>query len=663
MKKRKITAEDLLKLKFVRSVCLSPDESKVMFTVEVISDDRKKYYSHIHMMNIDGSDMRQYTFGKVKDTNPIFSPDSQWIVFTSRRNDKKGIYRMPTTGGEAKLLVDKDGKYSSLSISPDSKNILCVFTRADDLPKGKDGKKEPPVYRHITRMFYKLDGEGYHPKDTGHIYMFDLMTGDGRQITRGKNGERLPEWLPDGKRIAYVTNTRPDQDRDPLYDSIFITSIKGGKLRKLNKPDGPVEVISVSPDGRHIAYIGHNEVDDPWGVAPNHVWKVPVAGGKAIDLMPEFDRMTEDLTISDTAEGHGSTKPAWSADGKRIYFLYSDAGSTVLGEIPSRSGRVKTVVGGKVHISSFSFAGTGKLCVYIMGNHTTPADAHVQKLAGQAKPKRLTRFNEQLLMETYVQKPQEVIVAGNDGYPIHGWILKPPGFKASRKYPSIMEIHGGPRVQYGNTFFFEMQYLAARGYVVYYCNPRGGQGYGRAHAECVVDNWGTLDYDDCISFTEFMAGRTYINKNKMGVTGGSYGGYMTNWIVSHTNMFKAAVTQRSVTNFISMFGSSDIGFMLDREIKGKPWIDFEHWWDRSPIKYVKNVKTPLLIIHSEKDLRCPLEQGGQLFISLRKLRRKVEMVLFPDEPHGLSRGGRPDRRLARLGRIVGWFDKHLKGKN
>ena len=662
MKKRNITAEDLLKFKFVRSVTMSPDESQVLITAEIVSDDKKKYYSHIYAVNSDGSNLRQYTFGEVNDSSPVYSPDGRWIVFTSKRGEKKGVYRMPTSGGEAKLLVDKDGSYSDIAISPDSRKILCIFTKADEVPKDKDGRKEAPVYRHITRLFYKLDNSGYQPKDPGHVYVFDIETGEGRQITRGKYGERGPGWFPDSRRIAYIANIKPDPDMDPLYDGIFITDINSAKPRKLNKPDGPVESLAVSPNGKEIAFIGHDEVEDPWGVASNRIWKVPVAGGKAIDLMPRFDYQAEDDTISDLAEGHMASGPVWSPDGKKICFLYSKTGSTLIGEISSRGGKLRTLLGGKQHVAGFSLAGSKKTGVCLIANPMMPAEAFIFKTTGNSRPKQITRFNSELLKELNVSKPEEVIVAGHDGYPIHGWIMKPPKFKAGGRYASVMQIHGGPRVQYGHSFFHEMQYLAAQGYVVYYCNPRGGQGYGRAHAECIVDNWGTLDYDDCISFAKHMSRRKYIHADKMGVTGGSYGGYMTNWIVTHTNMFKAAVTQRSVTNFISMFGSSDIGFMVDREIKGKPWDDYEHWWDRSPIKHVKNVRTPLLIIHSEQDLRCPQEQGEQLYISLRKLRRKTELVLFPGEPHGLSRGGRPDRRLARLDWIRLWFDRYLKGK-
>ena len=656
---RKIIPEDLLKMKFIRSVCISPDEKKIMFTIEQSADDKKKYHSHIYMIDIDGANLRQYTFGEVSDSNPVFSPDGHWIVFTSKRGEKKGIYKMPADGGEAKLLVDTDGSYSDISISPDSKQILCIFKKADEVPKDKDGKKEAPVYRHITRKFYKLDNSGFLAEDRGHIYIYDMETGKGRQLANTRNGEAGPVFFPDGQKIAYLTNLQRDPDEEMLRDEIFIMSTKGGKARKLNKSAGPALGLSVSPDGKTIAYIGHDEPDDAWDIAGFSVWTIPVSGGKASNLTGYLDRPVLDQTISDTAEDHDVVRPIWTKDGKEIYFMLSGSGSSHLMKISSRGGKVTPVISGKLHVMAASLRTGCKHIAAIISNSTKIAELYVSQYNG--KPKQLTHLNKEF-DEVAIGKPEEVIVKSADGYPIHAWILKPPEFNPKKKYPSILEIHGGPRAQYGNTFFHEMQYLAAKGYVVYYGNPRGGQGYGRKHAESILNAWGTVDYDDCMALAYYMAEQPYIDCRKMGVTGGSYGGYMTNWIVTHTNMFAAAVTQRSVVNFISFYGASDIGFALDREIKGNPWDNLDSWWEMSPIKHVANVRTPLLISHSEQDLRCPIEQGEQLYIALKKLGRKVEMVRFPDEPHGLSRCGRPDRRIARLEWISKWFDKYLKGK-
>ena len=659
MKKRKISPEDLLKMKFIRSVCLSPDQSRIMFTVEVAAEDKKKYQSHIYMINVDGSDMRQYTYGEVGDSSPIFSPDSKWIIFTSKRGEKKGVYKMPANGGEARLLIESEGSFSDISISPDNKQILCVFKKADEVPKDKDGKKEEPVFRHITRKFYKLDNTGFIAQDRGHIFLYDIETGKGRSLTNGKNGERGPVFFPDGRKIAYITNIHPDPDEEALRDEIFVMPLSGGKGKRLEKPAGPVEGLSVSPDGRQIAFLGHDEPDDPWGVASMAVWTISAAGGQIRNLTGELDRPSIDETISDTAEDHELFRPVWSKNGDEIFFLVSDSGSSNIMKVPSDGGKVEAVIGGKLHVMGASMRSGGRTIASLISYPTALAELYVSGIGGDGKLRKLTHLNK-ALDGIGIQKPEEIIIQSSDDYPIHAWILKPPDFSPTKKYPSILEVHGGPRAQYGHTFFHEMQYLAAKGYVVYYGNPRGGQGYGRKHADVIVNNWGSVDYDDCMALASYMARQPYIDSKRMGVTGGSYGGYMTNWIVGHTNMFAAAVTQRSVTNFISFYGSSDVGFALDREIKGNPWEDLERWWEMSPIKHVANIKTPLLISHSEQDLRCPIEQAEQLYIALKKLGRTVEMIRFPEEPHGLSRCGRPDRRIARLEWIAKWFDKYLK---
>jgi dipeptidyl aminopeptidase/acylaminoacyl peptidase len=488
---------------------MSPDESKIMFTVSTVSE--KKHFSHIYIVNTDGSDLRQYTSGEVSDSAPVFSPDGEWIVFFSKRGEKKGIYRMPISGGEAKLLVESDGSFSGISVSPDSRNILCVFAKADKLPKDKNGKKEEPVCRHITRLFYKLDGTGFIPQDRGHIYLYDIDTGKGKPIVNMRNGERSPVWFPDGKRIAFISNTQRDSDRDSLKDDIFIVSTSGGKPRRLNKPDGPSEALSVSPDGKFVAFVGHDEPNDAWGVTNYHLWKVPVAAGTATDLTPKLDRMAMDLTISDSGEGFGVMRPHWSSDGKRLYFMVSTSGATHVCSVTAGGRNFTTVISGKLHVKAASMAGRGTSIAAVITTPTAPAEVYVSRVAAGSRPKQLTTLNRDILRKRDVRRPKEIIVRGHDGYPIHGWILTPPNFNPKRKYPSIMQIHGGPRVQYGYSFFHEMQYLASQGYVVYYCNPRGGQGYGREHAECIVSKWGSLDYEDCMSMARYMADQKYIN--------------------------------------------------------------------------------------------------------------------------------------------------------
>lgn len=664
MKKRKITAEDLIKLKFVDGVVISPDETEVAINVRYVDEDRKKYFSHIYMMSTDGSNLRQFTSGENTDSLPVFSPDGNWMAFTSKRGEKKGLYIMPRSGGEARLLSEMEGSYSDISFSPDSKKILCIFRKFDELPKGKDGKKEQPVFRHVTRLFYKMDNYGFFPQEEGQIWIFDTSEGKGTQLTKGGYTKSTPRFTPDGKFIAYVTNIQRNPDLESDRMDLFIMPTKGGKAKLIPTPAGPIHVIRISPDGKWIAYVGHDNPNDSWGVTNLHIWKVPVrGGGKAVDLTKNLDRMCVDETISDTVEAHSAGLLEWSGDGRWIYFVVSDAGSTNVHRVSASGRNLEKITDGKQHVMCSSVDGKTTKLAMTISNHLQPAEVYVMSLnSSKAKPIKLTSFNKSLLDEIMLSRPEEVIFRSTGNYPVHGWIVRPPDFKPGRKYPSVLEIHGGPRVQYGNTFFHEMQLLAANGYVVYYGNPRGGQGYGEKHADTITNGWGTVDYEDCMAFADYMEAKPYIDRKKMGVTGGSYGGYMTNWIVGHTNRFAAAITQRSVVNMESMFGSSDIGFAMTREIYGTPYNNQESWRRMSPLTYVKKIRTPLLISHSEQDLRCPIEQAEQLFISLKMLGRTVEFIRFPEEPHGLSRCGRPDRRLARLEWFVKWFDRYLKGK-
>ena len=250
------------------------------------------------------------------------------------------------------------------------------------------------------------------------------------------------------------------------------------------------------------------------------------------------------------------------------------------------------------------------------------------------------------------------------GNKLQGWILKPPNFDPEQKYPSIMEIHGGPWAQYGNFFMHEFYYLAAQGYVVYLCNPRGGAGYGEEHAGAIWGEWGDVDYADLMAWADYLAAKPYIDVERMGVTGGSYGGYMTAWIVGHTDRFRAAVMQRSVTNLISMWGSSDMNWVFQQVFGDQPpYENIEQLWQSSPMKHVGSATTPTLVIHSAQDLRCPLEQSQQFFVALKTLGVETEFVIFPGEPHGLSRGGRTDRRVARLEWIKRWFDRYLASED
>ncbi len=662
--RHKMSPQDLFQLRVITGIALSPDEKKVAYCVERMDRDANKYFKNIMMLDVRTRTSSPFTNGEQSDGLPVWSHDGGRLAFVSNRNKKTGIYLMPSAGGSEKRLIEIDGTITSLQWTPDDRHLVFAL-RYNDSHYITDEKKkaEPPVYRHITRLYYRLDGEGFLPRDKYQVYALDVETAKLRQISRGNRDNLSPEVSPDGRTVVYVSNRAKNQDLDSLRDDLFLIPFRGGKERRIPTPAGPVAAPKFSPDGKRVAYLGHDNPNDAWGVTSIHVWVVGVNGHPAAkDVMPKFDRMAYDQSIHDTADAHGDLHIEWSADGRRIIFACGDTGTVNLFSIPSKGGTPTRLFKGNCHIKGFSLNGSAKTAALILADLDNPGDIVTCPLVYGAEKKtvRHTDMNPFLRKNIQPSRMREVWFKSFDGTDVQGWLVLPPGFNSKRRYPAILEIHGGPRTQYVFTFFHEMQYLAACGYVVFYTNPRGGSGRGELWADAIAGGWGDLDYQDCMAAADWLAAQKYVDSKRLGVTGGSYGGYMTNWIIGHTNRFKAAVTQRSVVELKSFFGSSDIGYSLEREFDGRPWINPENYEKCSPLTYFKNVKTPVLILHNERDLRCNIEQAEQMFAMLKVLGKTVEFVRFPDEPHGLSRHGRPDRRIARLEWIRKWFDRYLK---
>lgn len=662
--KQNISAEDLYVLRLPTVVKMSPDEKLIGFPVERMDRKSKTYFSNIHLCDVATGDSRQFTHGDHNDRSLVWAPDGRSIAFVSTRDKKTGIYLMPIQGGAERQVLEIDGSIASLQFSPDGTHLVFALRYNDsNFIKEEEEKKKSPVFRHITRLNYKADGFGFLPKDQFQIYTLRLADAALKQVTKGKRENTDPSVSPDGRLIAFVSNRSKKPDIDSLRQDLFEIPFGGGRERRINTPAGPVFAPRFSPDGKLVAYMGHDNPNDSWGVTNIHIWLVGINGTpKARDLMPTWDRMTIDQSISDMGEFGEGGAPVWSSDGRRIYFTASDTGVTNLFYIGRSGGKPTRVFRGQCHIKGFSLEGKSRTVACVYSDLTTPGEIVVCPAAygGEKKARRLTDLNRIIRTNRRLGRVREVVFPSFDGTEVQGFLVTPPDFRRGRKHPAILQIHGGPRAQYAFTFFHEMQYLAAKGYVVFYTNPRGGSGRGETWADAIAGGWGDLDYKDCMAAADWLEKQPYVDSRKIGVTGGSYGGYMTNWMIGHTNRFRAAVTQRSVVNLRSMYGSSDIGWELEREFNGHPWTNFENYEHCSPLPYFKNVKTPVLIIHSEQDLRCPIEQAEQMFVTLKVMGKTVEMVRFPEEPHGLSRHGRPDRRIARLEWIGRWFDRYLK---
>ncbi len=664
-KRRLLSSHDLYLFHLISQPQISPRGDLAVYCEHSVNEKTEKKYSHLWAVPLPDGEPRQITYGKQADTNPRFSPDGKIIAFLSNREDEKQaqIYLLPTDWGEARRLTDLKGEIEQFTWSPDGAHLLLQFRAKDpeqiEREKDEEKKKLGVVCREIDRVFYKEDGVGYLPHERRHLLVIDVEHGEVRQLTEGHVFDEWdPAWSPDGKEIVFCSNHMDDPDLDPDAIDLFLIPVSGGKIKRLPSPVGPKSNPSFSPDGSSIAYYGHEGRAEGW--KNTRLWVVPANGkGEARCITCEYDFDVSSWTINDMGS-LPQVAPTWSKDGKEIYFQVAYHGNTVL-KRASLNGDVSDVISRDGVVGVFSFDQKQEQLVYFHGDMKDPGQVFLHDMATEGD-QQLTRVNAELLEEIDLGQIEEVWFKGAAENDLQGWIITPPGFDPSKKYPSVLEVHGGPRVQYGNFFMHEFYYLASQGYVVYFCNPRGGQGYGEEHSKAIWNDWGGADYADLMAWVDYVAKRPYIDTERMGVTGGSYGGYMTNWIIGHTDSFAAAVTQRSVSNLISMYGSSDFNWAFQEEFGNvPPWEDVENYWRQSPIKYIGNAVTPTLVIHSENDMRCPIEQGEQVFVALKRLGVDTKMVRFPDEPHGLSRGGRTDRRIARLEHMSGWFERYLKG--
>ena len=670
-KKRAITAEDLYNFEIIQGCEISPDGKHVVFTLKRVDKKTEKKYSNIWIVSTRGGGLKQFTYGDWVDAAPKWSPDGTQIAFISNRKDDKQsqLYIIPFDGGEARPLTSLKGHFGSFEWSPDGKTLVCEFTKKDqdeiEREENEQKKKLGVVSRHITRVFYKLDGAGFYSKERRHLWTVDVKSGKTAQLTDGEiHDEWEPRWSPDGKHIVFFSNrSAQDPDLAPEVVDLFVLPAGGGEARKIALPVGEYAGVSVSPDGKWLAYFGREGRGQWW--KQNRIWVVPFDGSKEAKSLTEgFELSVAGSTINDL-NGIAPRPLTWSHDGKSMYFQVIRHGNTVLKAVSfdAHETVVTDIIDDDGVVGDYSFDDTQDYLAFFHADMQNFGQIWVKNIK-TGSLRKVTHFNENIMRNIDLGEVEEVWFKGSSDNDLQGWILKPPNFDEKQKYPSILEIHGGPTVQYGNLFMHEFYYLAAQGYVVYFCNPRGGDGYGEEHAKAIENDWGSVDYDDLMVWVDYVEKQLYIDSDRMGVTGGSYGGFMTNWIIGHTERFRAAVTQRSVSNLISMWGSSDFNWYFQYEFGERPpWKDedsLQNYWRQSPMKYIKNAKTPTLVIHSENDFRCDMEQGEQVFVALKTLGVDTEFVRFPDEPHGLSRNGRTDRRIERLNHILRWFDKYLK---
>jgi len=652
MPKRKINIEDLRRFKFVSDPQVSPDGEKVAFVLSTINYEGDTYERHIWTADTASGSVEQFTHGPGSDTYPRWSPDGRQLLFMSRGREpdkKPQLWVIPRRGGEAKLAAEVEEGVSSPEWASDSKRVLFLSRVWTEEKPDSDVKV-------VRRIKYKLNGVGTFEGRRTHVFTA-RVGGRPKQLTEGEYDVEAASWSPDGGAVAFVSNMEEDADVSRVRD-IFLAPSKGGEPEKITEGSHSISGLSWAPDGERIAFIGHDRPDD---MAVNlDLWVMQSGGGEKRKLTSGFERslgmgVGSDLRVSTPDPG-----AVWSGDMEAIYFLTASTPHSNIYRVGLDGGDVETVVGGKI-IDGFSTSKNESVIAFNAMDSTHPAELWVKDQEGT---RRLTGFNEAILRRLYLSEPERFTFTNRLGEVVDGWVMRPAEFEEGKRYPTILEMHGGPRSVYGDAMFHEFQVLAAEGYAVIYTNPRGSAGYGEDYAQAVMGHYGECDYEDFMDFTDEALKRFgFLDGDRLGLTGGSYGGYTTNWIVTQTDRFRAAVTFRSICNWVSKFGCSDIGYTQPESISGRKTYwgeDLLEQMRHSPLLYVDRVKTPILIVHSEEDLRCPIEQAEQWFTALKLNGVPTELVRFPGENHELSRSGKPKHREERLRHQARWFEKYLK---
>jgi dipeptidyl aminopeptidase/acylaminoacyl peptidase len=688
--KRSITDKDIFSFIWIANPQLSPDGARVAFTRVNVDEKRTGYETSIWMVSTSGNDAPvRITNGK-HDAQPRWSPDGKRLAFVrGGEKDDAGkpkpsqIALLSLSGGEARVITDLPKGAAGPVWSSDSKRIAFSSTTTpediDKAARAKAGEKKPgakaePEDDHesdihvISRAVYRNNDEGFlDPKRHDHIWVIDVpATFDDFpkpvQLTSGNYDEGEIRWTNDGARIYFLT-THVDE---PYYETpsteIYSIPSAGGTAEKLTTIPMDIGDFTLSPDGRRVAFLG--AITHPiHSHSLSHLWVMDLSpNAQPRNLTSDYDYDVGGSVFGDNAAprgGNGATLH-WTPDGRSLYNIVNKKGITPIIRIDAQSGAVTEITHGDQAVLDFSITPDTRS---IVGLISTPvAIGDLFSISPDGAQTRLTDFNGKLWAQLNLTAPDEINYKSFDGLNIQGWIQKPPDFDPHKKYPMILDIHGGPHAAYGWVFDHEFQWMAAKGYVVLYVNPRGSTGYGENFANIIQYHYPGDDYRDLMIGVDELLKRGYVDEKKLGVTGGSGGGVLTDWTVTQTNRFAAAVSQRDISNWASWWYTADFTLFQPAWFKAPPFEDPQDYTNRSAITFVKNIQTPMLFVLGESDSRTPPDSGGeQLFRALKYLHRPTAMVMFPRETHELSRSGEPWHRVERLDHIVGWFDKWLMG--
>jgi dipeptidyl aminopeptidase/acylaminoacyl peptidase len=676
--KRPIQETDLFRFVWVADPQISPDGKQVAFVRVTVNRKKEGYDTAIWIAPADGREApRAFTNGM--DTNPRWAPDGSRLAF-NRAIEKDGkpqpaqLWVLSLRGGEARPLTDLPKGASAAAWSPDGKTIAFTSTTTDKDLARKDARPEPgreeereSDVRVISRATYRLNGPGYlDPTRPSKIWTIDASA-DGSQkpkrVTTGGFSEDSLSWSPDGQRIYFTSN----RVKEPYYEApdnnVFSVAAGGGEPEKAADIDGTIGDYALSADGKRIALVGRQNGKPARSYDQPDLFLADVGpSAVATNLTAAYDYDVDGGATGDQRAPRGGqpSAPVWA--GNAVVVKTCEKGRVGLQRIDIASKKVEPLTKGDEEVMSYTATPDAKTFAMVVSSPTTLGDLYsLDAATGQRT--QLSRFNDELFAELDLTAPEELWYASFDGRRIHALVQKPPKFDSAQRYPLILNIHGGPHAAYGFTFFHEVQWMAAKGYVVLYPNPRGSSAYGQDFGNIIQYRYPGDDYKDLMAGVDELLKRGLVDPQRMGVTGGSGGGVLTNWTVTQTDRFRAAVSQRSISDWAGWWYTADFTLFTPRWFRGAPFEQSPDFAARSAITQVAKVKTPLMLIEGEVDWRTPASGGGeQMFRALKYLKKPTVMVRFPDESHELSRSGRPWHRIERLQHLVGWFDKYLLGK-
>ena len=668
-----LAIEDLLALVWIADPQISPDGTRVAFTRVWVDREADAYRTRIQIADLAGGAPRDLTSG-VLDAQPRWSPDGRFIAFVRGEvgKDKDAhVFVLPMEGGEARKLTTLKGGASDPAWSPDGRRIafLSGHNPARDTDEKPKPKNEP--CRVVTRPVFRWDNTGFTDFDhLKHVWVIDAAGGSPRALTTGRIcGEEQLRWSPDGRWVMFVSDRRSEPWFGREHSDLWAVSPEleaptgGEALRKVAEFDGPVRAWHMDGKGR-LAMVGlinpeaFNSYDRPSLLWAEGEWPM-----RPRDIGASYDFDFGEAISSDQhpPRGGGQTPLAISADGRSVMTVVGRHGSANLVRVHVADSRVEPVLEGALEILHGTASADGSRWALTRGDAATPLELWTLDAATLAA-RRLHSPNQALLDQRAIGNIEEIWYDAPDGRKIQGWIARPPGYDPVNKYPLILEIHGGPHGAYGQSFCHEFHAFAAAGYVVLFTNPRGSTTYGQEFGNVIQYRYPGDDYGDLMAGVDAVIARGGIDEKRLGVTGGSGGGLLTNWIITRTNRFRAAVTQRCVADWASMYYSSDFAMFIPFWFRKAPFEDPKEYLERSPVAYASAIETPLMVIHSEDDWRTPIGQGEAMARALQQQRKTVVTVRFPGEGHELSRSGAPSRRIQRLEHILKWFDKHVLGK-